>query len=426
MLSRGMFLDGLIYGDLSRNMVYSEMWTLNISSYGIDNFFDHPPLMFWIQGLFFKLFGDHFWTEHLYSLTMFFALLVVSRLFLKNILNYHKTNSFLLFAILMLLAPIMGWSFANNMLENTTIVLTLLSSYFILKTIEGRRRLIVNAFFASLFLALGFLTKGPVCLFPISIPLFHFILYPKQRKASLKSALIVLFFLLIFTIILFLYTESSVFLEKYLAQQILAALNGERPEFSENRFRILKCLLNNSMPFIGLALLFGIIRFKNLKKLNKRSLLFSLIALGGSLPLLLTQKQACIYIMPIIPYLAMSILPLVWNEMQAFLKKIDTRNIRLLIVLLGITLSMFLSQDRQRFKNLDEDSKIISQFVPKGADLNIVGLCDNYEILAYFTRYNIAKGKCELRDSYVLTNNLTENCDKIADLSVGILCFCIK
>jgi len=68
LLSNGMFLDGLIYSTVSKNLAngLGTFWNPHFTSTCLPEFHEHPPLVFGIQSLFFRLFGDSMYVERLY------------------------------------------------------------------------------------------------------------------------------------------------------------------------------------------------------------------------------------------------------------------------------------------------------------------------------------------------------------------------
>ena len=88
----GVFDDGMFYSSISRNLIFdaqASIWDLKVSNALDRNFNGHPPLAFWIQGLFFWLIGDVYWLERVFSLLM--ALLTIL-LIHKCWKLFHKEN----------------------------------------------------------------------------------------------------------------------------------------------------------------------------------------------------------------------------------------------------------------------------------------------------------------------------------------------
>ena len=68
LVQHGMFVDGLTYVSIARNMAegLGNFWQPFYSEALYEQFYEHPPLALWLESLLFRLFGDHFWVERLY------------------------------------------------------------------------------------------------------------------------------------------------------------------------------------------------------------------------------------------------------------------------------------------------------------------------------------------------------------------------
>jgi len=138
----GMFLDGITYSAISRNMAsgLGSYWNPHYTKTLYSNFHEHPPLVFIIQSLFFKLFGYGIYTERIYSFltAILTAIGIIQcwRLFNKE--NELKEYSWLLI-LLWITIPLISWSYKNNLLENTMGVFTIFSVYFIIKSLIENR-----------------------------------------------------------------------------------------------------------------------------------------------------------------------------------------------------------------------------------------------------------------------------------------------
>ncbi len=72
LLQDGMFMDGLLYACVSKNLAdgHGTFWFPHFSK-AMHTFFDQqPPLGFGIQAVFFKVFGDSIYVERGYSFVM--------------------------------------------------------------------------------------------------------------------------------------------------------------------------------------------------------------------------------------------------------------------------------------------------------------------------------------------------------------------
>lgn len=89
-------------------------------------FFEHHPLAFFLQGIFFKVFGNAVYTERIYSLVaLFIQLLLLAKIYRRAL--PHKQHTFWLPMFLYTIVYSVFWAFSNNMLENTLGIFMLLS-----------------------------------------------------------------------------------------------------------------------------------------------------------------------------------------------------------------------------------------------------------------------------------------------------------
>src|SRR5262249_7008974 len=65
---RGMFLDGITYASISRNLAEGRgrFWEPFYTATIYPTFHEHPPLVFFLQSLWFRAFGDRWFVERLY------------------------------------------------------------------------------------------------------------------------------------------------------------------------------------------------------------------------------------------------------------------------------------------------------------------------------------------------------------------------
>ena len=77
-VQKGMFGDGLLYAAIARNLAEGKgsWWTPYFSSsYWLENipeyYYENPPLMLWVQSLYFKVVGDFWWTEKSFGVILF-------------------------------------------------------------------------------------------------------------------------------------------------------------------------------------------------------------------------------------------------------------------------------------------------------------------------------------------------------------------
>src|SRR5919198_3091650 len=65
MLSYGMFMDGVVYASIARNMAenYGSFWQPYYTATAYPTFYEHPPLGFWLQSWAYRLCGDSVYVE---------------------------------------------------------------------------------------------------------------------------------------------------------------------------------------------------------------------------------------------------------------------------------------------------------------------------------------------------------------------------
>ena len=75
--SDGMFMDGLYYAAISRNLAagLGSFWFLHFTDFSYPIFYEHPPLAMGLQSIFFYVFGDNIYVERFYA---FFTFIVIA------------------------------------------------------------------------------------------------------------------------------------------------------------------------------------------------------------------------------------------------------------------------------------------------------------------------------------------------------------
>ena len=163
----GMFQDAVLYSAVSHNLGqgigtfwFPQYSKLNIA--GLPSFHEHPPLVFGIQALFFKLFGSSIYVERFYTffvlcLNMFFIALIWKKVFKKE----KEIAALAFLPIFFWIAfPVCQWSFTNNMQENTLSVFALSAVLVMLHNLGTQKLKPVIWLFAGMLICLAVLCKG--------------------------------------------------------------------------------------------------------------------------------------------------------------------------------------------------------------------------------------------------------------------------
>lgn len=395
LVQQGMFLDGVSYACIARNLA-TGLGDFSHPHYTATLYpvcYEQPPLVFWLQSLFFRLLGDQFWVERLYSLCM--ALLAAMGILLNARLVQgasHEKGAQWLPILLWIVAPITFWSFSNNMLECTMSVLVLFSTYFATKSVLNNH--LGFLVIAATLTAAAVLSKGPVGFFPVVAPVFAaFFLKRTGFLGGLgKSFFMLLGTLLLLEFLLFSIPGMQDYLDYYLHQQLLPTLSGQREKQVENPFSFLLDLLSQlALPCILLLFYLVKTRFKGVK-VSKSAFYFIALGLAGSLPLMLTPKQSTHYLLPSIPYFALGLASIL-GQAIIWPQALDAAKGRLLekmaggLLLLVVLVSCFFWGKFRRDEVLIQDITAICAKVGKGTTLGTPPqFSDQWLLHAYFGR----------------------------------------
>ena len=249
LLTEGMFLDGVTYACISRNMVcgLGSFWNPSYTQTIGHVFYSHPPLAFGLEALFFKVLGDHWWVEKLYSVLAFlFIGLLIALIWKRTTNNIRWAWLPLLFWIAM---PLVSWSATNNLLENTMSVFVLLSVYLMIVGYQRNHK--IWLFLSAFTLLLAFLSKGFTGLFPLVFPILY-CAFDQKRKwiQGPIDSLILLVAVAVFAEIMFLVCPGSFgYIKDYIRLQVIGG--GLHEATASSRFYIVFALLQQLIiPFV--------------------------------------------------------------------------------------------------------------------------------------------------------------------------------
>jgi len=400
LFSDGMFMDGLMYASISRNISegLGSFWQPHFSNTLLNEFYEHPPLAFGLQSIWFKIFGDSIYVERLYSLFTYIVVGYLIVLIWGKLTNSRKTAWIPLF--FWVITSDVLWSVSNNMLENTMTIFVCLSVFFYFKSIEKKRFLwIVLSGFS---LSFGLLTKGFFCLYIWSIPFFIW-LFKRERPFMymLKDTIILIFSTVLpIALLYFIIPAAKNNMLHYFNKQVMGSI--KEVITVDTRLNIIFVFLRNIIPHISIAALIGIIAFrknsdKNLLLKNlKVSLVLFAIVLAGILPIMISMKQRSFYILTVYPLFALSLAYFLYPVLKPVIDGIKTGSkgfkifkiFTILIFISGIILSVMQVNKIGRDKAVINDCKAIIDVVGKNSTINI---CQNmhsiWNLHGYFARY---------------------------------------
>jgi len=400
-------MDGLIYSTIAHNMAngIGSFFYPSFSQSIMPVFNEHPPLGMGIQSLFFKVLGDGFYIERIYSFLS--ASLTASMIILlwKKIAPSKDIRSlYFLPVLLWIIVPTIHWSFNNNMLENTMGLFALIATYIQLISIDkGHFKKIIYLFIASIFIFLAFLTKGFPGLYPFALFPVYFSIYPEKisfKKGFVSTLLTIVFTSLLFFLYIYLSEDANQNFQAYFNSQVVSSIEGKR-QFS-SRWDLFSNLSRELIvPFILIVLIYLSNKFfskmkiyKN-KDLNKGTLFFILLALASSLPLMVSPKQLSFYIVPSISYFALAMAMFISPLVKEYLNKINVKSLKFKVfyyfnitaIIVVIVYSILNYGTYSRDKEMIQDIDRIAEVVGNGSTLSLLDIQNlNWTLITQFQR----------------------------------------
>jgi 4-amino-4-deoxy-L-arabinose transferase-like glycosyltransferase len=398
LFSNGMFLDGLIYSTVSKNLSQGlgTFWNPHFTSTCIPDFHEHPPLAFGIQSVFFLLFGQSRFVDRSYSiLTLIITGFVILKIW--KILGFKSGWIPLLF---WLITPTVFWTSYNNLLENTLSIFTSLSVLFYLKYREYKKFYFI--LLSGLMLAFGFLTKGFVAFFPWTFP-FILWLFIKDRSFGrmFYDSLRIFFFTVVPLILLVVIVPAArLSLHKYISNQVIDSI--QHIVTVDSRFDIVKRLFSEIALQAVLSVIF--IFAGRLRRIpvvinteyTRKAMVFISVGLTGVLPIMISMKQSGFYILPAYPLFSVGTAILMYPFINSLLKGINYRSkgfvfFRWLsygLFSIGIILSVLYSGGYSRDKSKISDTYSVLSVIPVNSTINILpGMYEDWSLHAYFARF---------------------------------------
>ena len=315
MAQKGMFIDGITYAVLSRNLAFGEgsFWTPFYTSGVYPQFHEQPPLGFALQAAAFAIVGDHIAVERVYSLGMG----ILTALLMVGIWRRTVADRALewLPIVFWLLPSTVTWAIVNNMLENTQAVLTTAAVLATVRSVQADRFALAWAAAAGLSIVAAVLVKGPTGFFPVAAPVLLALLQPRARRAALRSAAGTMTAVLALCAGILALDGPRAALTAYWKQHVFAALSGERGgsriagALSLGRHLAGGIFLRLGGMLGLLVLVTGLGGFTRAKQTGDRwrwAGIFLLLALAGSVPVVLSTKIAGHYLVPSIPFYALA------------------------------------------------------------------------------------------------------------------------
>ncbi len=344
LFAKGMFMDGVYNALFAHNMVQGigSFWNPQTADYANPDYWDNPQLSSYFLSLWYRVIGDYYWVEKMYSLFTALVQLVlitlVWQIYFAQKAEIEKYSW--LPCLLLLVVPLTSWCYSSNLMENTMSIFTTISVIMFLLFMRKRENLFLYAITGGALIFLAMLTKGPVALFPLAVPFFF---VWAEENFSWEKSLAYMLIQVAATAAIFAFVFSMPapknFLQHYLEVQLLPVLT-QQSTAGGSHFTILVQLLIALSPLLLLsAVSFFISRKESItdKSFFKAALAFIAIGLSASAPIMLSTKQNKHYLLPSLPMFVVGfsclILPFIkWVESKFINKKL-AQGMRLVCVL---------------------------------------------------------------------------------------------
>jgi len=405
-----LFMDGLAYAAISRNMALGQgtFWEPHFADsfwlpFNNCSFFcEHPPWMFGLESLLFRILGDTTAVENIYNTIILLASMwLIFSIWQKMFEHNSQVRAQAWLPILLWYGlRIVWWSMPNNLLDTTMAVFCLCSCYFQLIAITGKKFKPVYWLFSAVMVFFACMTKGPVGIFPLAFPAIYSLVYGKGYfKTAIYGTLTVLTAFLSLMVLILQYPPANYFLNNYFQGQVMAALMQKREKVSNDwtaHFHLLRLLLINIIPH--LLMLLGISGANFYYKLGQKislqtkkvCLLTCLLTTSVVLPMLTSVKQGDHYLMPALPFVGLFFAACSIELLLPITSKFTfATRISFSILSLIFVISMTYKLVNPETDHMFDISKRLSEYVMPNSKIYLPHKISNYpEIHTSFQRYS--------------------------------------
>ena len=309
----GIHGDGLEYGTVARNMAdgLGTFWRPYLEDFIHPVFHEHPPLVFWIQSLFFRLFGDGPYLENFYGCLAGLVTLGCMAWFWQRV-----RRDFGLTAIgnwwpmlLMVPLPLFTYTLQTNRIVATYIIFAILPTYAAYRSVTAGKHTVFFSLMSGALIYLGFIAKGPVALFTFALPAIAWLtLKSKLSKAVLSTILAIFAFTIILFSVFYLFPDSQDFWKGFWKAQIMASLENQRAPGDTHWYLVERWAAEMAVPLFIAVVLMALNRV-SLREIqfSRQAWFFLLIGLASSLPFLISMRQHNRYIFHSYPFYVLSL-----------------------------------------------------------------------------------------------------------------------
>lgn len=415
----GMFIDGIQYAVVSKNLAngLGTFWFPHISQnwniMGSNVFLENPPLVYGIQSLFFRIFGDSLYTERIYCLftALVSAYFIVRIWYLATGNNKELQKLGWLPVLIWVSMPVVFRSYQMNVQENTMGIFILASVYFVLIGLGRHRYGYLYVILAGVFIFLATLCKGVPGLFPlVAVAMYWLSGGTIKIQKAIVFSLILLSVPVLLYVLLLLNENAYESFSFYYKARLLERIHHD--PVVNSRFYIVFRLLLDLLPGIVVTSLLAFIRRKkvSLSKFMEektRMVFFLLMGLAGSLPLAATLVQREFYLAPSLPFfsLAFSLIVAIYlaDVLKQFSEKTSAfglfRGFSVALLIGGIVYTGFQIGKTGRDQDILHDTYLFGEIMEEGSRIHLEAqfhpedFLKHWNLELYLARYfNISLG----------------------------------
>lgn len=309
LFQKGLFTDGYLYKGVAVNYAkgISGFWQMRFTDINMPQFVEQPPFFFFLNGIWFKLFGMSHLADKLFTV----VLLGINFLVIYKLchLFFRKAPSYFFWIILfqIVLVQVWNWSYVNQVIESLVTPLSLLGLYVFFKwhaksETNGKTILYAVAFGVICFVL--FLTKGFQSVFIAVIPFADLCLLKNKRAIFGFAGISYTILLLLLGYTIFISEGGQHWFDLYLQKRLMASLNHVGATANHHYEIIIRTLTELLGVFILLILLIGLTLGKRVSEVrfyfknNHLALICLLVGIFGSVPFAVTLEQRGFYLTP--------------------------------------------------------------------------------------------------------------------------------
>jgi hypothetical protein len=309
----GIHGDGLEYATVAMNMAddVGTFWKPYLDDAIHPVFHEHPPLVFWIQSVFFRIFRDGLYLENFYGAFVGLVILGCMAFFWQRVRRDFQLSPLGSWWPMLLIVslPIYTYIMQTNRLICTYTILAILPTYASYRSMIGNRHMVLFSLLSGVLIYLGFIAKGPVAFFTLAVPAITWIaLKAKFSRAVFSTLLAIVTCALVLLATFYLFPESQDFWKGFWKAQVVASLKSERAAGDTHWYLVERWAAEMAVPVVIAGFFMALTRkpFRQIR-FNRQALFFLLIGLACSLPFLISTRQHNRYIFQSYPFYVLSL-----------------------------------------------------------------------------------------------------------------------